>query len=93
MFFKEAVDTVSRIEQLTDRTVMIQRINNQRNVFAHIHAGIIGLGQKLRALVHQVGSKNPVNDPFLMELIKSGKTVGEKAECREDKYLSGLSPL
>ena len=52
-----AFDSVYRIQKVADRSIMIQGINDQCDVFAHITADVVWLLKKLRCLVNQVGSK------------------------------------
>ena len=48
---------------MADRHIMIQCINDQCNVFAHITVDIVWSGQQFRGLVDQVGGQDaPVSD-------------------------------
>lgn len=72
---------------------MIQVIDNQRNILAHIHIDIIRTGQKLRSLVNEIRRQNPVNDTVLIVLIKLCKTVREETKGCTDEDFSCLSAL
>ena len=48
---KETVDSFVGIKKITDRCIMVQRIDQQSNVFAHVAADVIFAGQKLRGLI------------------------------------------
>ena len=43
-----AFDSVYRIQKVADRVIMIQRINDQCDIFAHIAADVVWLLKKLR---------------------------------------------
>lgn len=43
-----AFDPVYRIQKVADRGIVVQRINDQSNIFAHITADIVWLLKKLR---------------------------------------------
>ena len=40
---KKAIDTVRRAEQVADRAIVIQSVNQKRDVFAHIASGVVWL--------------------------------------------------
>ena len=52
---------------------MVQIVDDKGNVLAHIYAGIVGLRQKLRRLVYQVGGEDPVDQAVLIILVKLGQ--------------------
>ena len=43
-----AFDPVCRIQKVADRVIVVQRINDQSNIFAHIAADVVWLLKKLR---------------------------------------------
>ena len=43
-----AFDSVYRIQKVADRVIMVQRINDQSDIFAHIAADVVWLLKKLR---------------------------------------------
>lgn len=43
-----AFDSVYRIQKVADRGIMVQRINDQSNIFTHIAADVVWLLKKLR---------------------------------------------
>ena len=45
---KETVDSFVGIKKITDRCIMVQRIDQKSDVFAHVAADVIFAGQKLR---------------------------------------------
>ena len=73
---------------MADRSIMIQSINNQCDVLAHITADVVWLLKKLRCLVNQVGSKEFVEVAFLVSIVKFLKPVCEETECRADINLA-----
>ena len=77
-----AFDSVYRIQKVADRGIMVQRINDQSNIFAHIAADVVWLLKKLRCLVNQVGSKEFVEVAFLVSIVKFIKTIGKESEDR-----------
>lgn len=57
MFYHQLIDPLHRIQQLADRGIVVQSVNEQSNVFAHITVYIIFFLQKLIRLVHQIGGE------------------------------------
>ena len=53
---------------MADRHIMIQRINDQCDIFAHIACDVIRFGEKLRCLVYDVGGQNFCEESFLIAL-------------------------
>ena len=47
---------------------MVQVIDDERDVFAHIDADIVRSGEKLRCLVYQVGGQDAVDQTVLIVL-------------------------
>ncbi len=72
---------------------MIQGINEQSNVFAHVAVDIIRTLQELRRLINQVGCKDLGNNTLLISLVEFVQTAGEKAECGENKDASCFARL
>ena len=72
---------------------MIECVDDERDVFAHIAVDIVRFGQKLRSLVDQVGRKDAAYDAVLVGLVESFHTICEQAECGgcEDPFC--FSPL
>ena len=83
-----AFNSVYRIQEVADRIIMIQGINDQCDVFAHITADVVWLLKKLRCLVNQVGSEEFVEVAFFVSIIEFIKTVCEESECRADVNLT-----
>ncbi len=79
-----AFDPVYRIQKMADRRIMIQRINDQSNIFAHIAADVVWLCKKLRRLINQVSSKELVKVLLLVSIVKFLKTIGKESEGRAD---------
>lgn len=69
---------------------MVQVINDERDVFAHIDADIVRSGEKLRCLVYQVGGQDAVDQTVLIVLVKLLQSVGKQTEGRTYEYLSRL---
>ena len=72
---------------------MVQIVDDKGNVLAHIYAGIVGLRQKLRRLVYQVGGEDPVDQAVLVVLVKFGEAVGEESEGGAAEHSLCLAPL
>ena len=81
------------IQEIRDGAVMIERINDVGNVFAHAAADVPGALQKLGRLINQVCSQNPVDQSIAVSLVKFLKTAGKQTEGREYKNTSGLALL
>ena len=69
---------------------MVQVIDDERDVFAHIDADIVRSGEKLRCLVYQVGGQDAVDQTVLIVLVKLLQSVGKQTEGRAYEYM--LSP-
>ena len=54
---------------------MVQRIDQQSNVFAHIAVDIVWTAQKLRCLVDQVGCEDVGDDAFFVRFVELLQTV------------------
>lgn len=54
IFLEDLFDTLSRIQVLCDRAVMIQSINEQSNVFTHIYIDVILSLKKFLWLIYKV---------------------------------------
>mgnify|MGYP007025218752 CR=1 FL=1 len=65
---------------------MIQGINEQSNVFAHVAVDIIRTLQELRRLINQVGCKDLGNNTLLISLVEFVQTAGEKAPYTLNRY-------
>ena len=74
------MNTVNRIQNTADRTVMVEGVDHQCNIFAHVTINIIRSFQKFRRLIDQIGSQNGIDAAFLIRFIKLFKAVGEQAE-------------
>ena len=72
---------------------MVQVIDDERDVFAHIDADIVRSGEKLRCLVYQVGGQDAVDQTGLLVLVKLLQSVGKQTEGCADKYFSCFSSL
>ena len=85
---KETVDSFVGIKKITDRCIMVQRIDQKSDVFAHVAADVIFAGQKLRGLIYQVGSQYAIEQSFFVSLIEFFHTIGEqtKGGIQEDSF-------
>ena len=72
---------------------MIQGVDDQGDVFAHIDADIVRSGEKLRCLVYQVGGQDAVDQTVLIVLVKLLQSVGKQTEGRAYEYLFRLAAL
>lgn len=72
---------------------MIQVVDNQGDVLAHVHVDVVRTGEKLRRLVHQVGGQDAVDQAVFIILIELIQPVRKQAEGRTCEDLSRLSSL
>ena len=86
-------DSVCRIQKVADRHIMIQRINDQCDIFAHIACDVIRFGEKLRCLINKVCSKKFIKDTVLVSFVKFFHSFGEETEGGTDKDLAGAAFL
>ena len=83
MLVDESVDLLDGVEDVADRLVVVEGVDDVGNVLAHTYLNVPGLVCKLGIVIDEVGGKDLVDDTFLISLIKALKTVGEEAEGSE----------
>ncbi len=54
---------------------MVQSVDNQCNILAHIAVDIVWTAQKFRSLVDQVGCEDVGDDAFLVRFVELLQTV------------------
>ena len=59
---------------------MIQGVDDQGDIFAHITVDIVWSDQQFRGLVDQVGGQDAVESSFFVGFVEFGQSVGEQAE-------------
>ena len=64
------LDTIRRIQNASNRTVMVQCIDQKRKILAHITVNIVRLRQKLRCLIDQVCCQHTIQNAFFIRFIK-----------------------
>ena len=57
-------DSVCRVEQMADRHIMIQCIDDQSNIFTQVAAEIVVSCEKFRILINKVCSKQFIKGSF-----------------------------
>ena len=72
---------------------MVQVIDDERDVFAHIDADIVRSGEKLRCLVYDVGGQNFCEESFLISLVEFLQSAGEQSEGRAHVDVACLTIL
>ena len=74
---------------------MVERVDDECDVLAHIYIDIIWLGEKLRCLVDNIRCENLIYKTCLISFIELLKTIGEKTEgaCEEYSLCLALIPL
>ena len=65
---------------------MVQQIDHQGDILAHIDVGIPFPRQKLRRLIDQIGRKDLVNDTVPVGFVKLVKTIGKETESYSRKH-------
>ena len=85
IFLEDLFDTLSRIQVLCDRAVMIQSINEQSNVFTHIYIDVILSLKKFLWLIYKVCSHNTVDQPAFISFVKFFQAVGKQTKGRSNK--------
>ena len=63
-----AVDSVHRVKELADGLVVVEGIDDQGNVFAHVAGDIVVFGKKLRGLVIRLVVSSLSKTPSLWAL-------------------------
>ena len=75
------LDTICRIQNASDRAVMVQCIDQKRKILAHITVNVVRLRQKLRCLIDQVCCEHTIQNPFFICFIKLVQSACEQTEC------------
>ena len=69
---------------------MIDIVNQQSNILAHVHIDIIGPGQKLLCLINQIRGENAADQSIFIIVIEFFQTAGKQTEGGADKDLVRL---
>ena len=77
IFVDDVVNAVDRIQDAADRSVVVQGIDHERDIFAHITVNIIRTFKQLRSLIDQVGGQDGVEAAFFICLIEFFQSVCE----------------
>ena len=72
---------------------MVQSIDDECKILAHIAVRVIRFGEKLLGLIYKVGSDQSVENSLLEGIVKSAETVGENAERRADEDAAAFLSL
>lgn len=80
MLYHQLIDPLNRIQQLADRGIVVQGINEQSNIFAHIAVYIIFFLQKLIRLVHQIGGEQSVEITSREGFVEFFHSICEESE-------------
>ena len=75
------LDTICRIQNASDRAVMVQCIDQKRKILAHITVNVVRLRQKLRCLIDQVRCQHTIQNAFFLCFIKFVQSACEQTEC------------
>ena len=75
-------------QDAADGAVMVQSVDHQCDIFAHITVDIIRTRKKLRCLIDQVGSQDGIDDALFISFVELVHTVGKQAESSggEDSF-------
>ena len=78
---------------MADRQVMIQGVDDQSDILAHVTVDIIFLFQELRSLIYQVGGQKTIKQSLIVGVVKLIQTVGKKSESGADVDPAGTAFL
>lgn len=73
----DVVNTVDRIQDTADGSVVVQGIDHERDILAHITVNVIRTFKQLRSLIDQVGGQDGVEAAFFVCLIEFFESVCE----------------
>ena len=68
VFGQDFLDAFYRVQEFADGIVVIQGVDDQGDVFAHIAVDIVRFTQQFRGLVDQVGGQDAVEGPLFRRL-------------------------
>ena len=80
VFGQDFLDAFYRVQEFADGIVVIQGVDDQGDVFAHIAVDIVRFTQQFRGLVDQVGGQDAVEGPFFVGFIELCHAVGEQTK-------------
>ena len=89
MFYHQFIDPLHWIQQFADRGIVVERINEKRDIFAHIAVYIIFFAEKLVRLVYSVGGKQSVEFASLKGFVEFFHSVGEETKGGAHEDLTG----
>ena len=87
------LDTFNGIEKIADRSIVVERIDDICDVFAHITAYIPGAGQKFGRLVDKICGKYLGNNAVIVGFVKSVESACEKSEGSTYENLGSIAGL
>ena len=80
-----------RVKELADGLVVVEGVDDQGNVFAHVAGDIVVFGKKLRGLVNQVSGEQLVEDAIFVGFVEFFQAIGEETEGGTDIDSTGTS--
>ncbi len=82
---QNTVNLIGRRVHICHGGIMVHKINDGRQEFAHIRFNVIRTGFQFRNPVRQVSGYNSVKTALFIGFVKAGKTFRKKSESTEDK--------
>ena len=70
VFGQDFLDAFYRVQEFADGVVVIQGVDDQGDIFAHITVDIVWSDQQFRGLVDQVGGQDAVEGSFFVGFIE-----------------------
>ena len=86
VFCNDFLNAVNRIQKAADRIIVIECLNEQRDVLRHINAAVPLTVKQLLWLVYKIGGEYFIYFTVGIVLIELFKALNKKTEGGEDEY-------
>ena len=80
MLVKQVVNALCGVEQIADRFVVVERVDDVCHVLAHINLRVPLAGLQLGGAVNEVGGEDTGDRAVSVSLVKLVQTVSEQTE-------------
>ena len=81
IFLNNVLDSFVRGKNAADRTVMVQCVDQECDIFTHITVDIVRALKKFRCLIDQICCQDTINSTFFVCLVEFVQSVCEQSEC------------
>ena len=87
----DRLDSLHRVEQITDGGIVVQRVDDIGDILAHIAVDIPLPAEQFRGLVDQICGQDTADGTLFVSLVKPIQPGGKKSEGGEDENFSSFA--